>query len=56
MEFWANLEHKLCYKKNLPQAVLESTAAELSECAEISAMLDSKMQGIRNTIEEAMEE
>lgn len=51
MEFWANLEHKLRYKKNLPANVLELTAAELSECAEMSAKLDLKMQNVKNIIE-----
>lgn len=51
MEFWANLEHKLRYKKNLPADVLELTAAELSECAEMSAKLDLKMQNVKNIIE-----
>lgn len=51
MEFWANLEHKLRYKKNLPDDVLSLTAAELSECAEMSAQLDLKMQNAKNIIE-----
>ena len=34
MDFWANLEHKLRYKKDLSEDVLALTAAELSECAE----------------------
>ena len=51
MEFWANLEHKLRYKKNLPEDISLLTAEELSECAEISALLDLKMQKIRDTIE-----
>lgn len=51
MEFWANLEHKLRYKKDLPDHVIQNTATELSECAEFSALLDQKMQNIRNTIE-----
>ena len=51
MEFWANLEHKLRYKKNLSENIAMLTAAELSECAEMSAQLDLKMQKIRNVIE-----
>lgn len=51
MEFWANLEHKLRYKKNLPEHIAELTAAELSECADMSAQLDQKMQNVRNIIE-----
>ena len=51
MEFWANLEHKLRYKKNLPDELVTLTSSELSECAEMSAQLDSKMQKVRNIIE-----
>lgn len=51
MEFWANLEHRLRYKKNLPSDILSATADELSQCAEISAMLDERMQQIRDTVE-----
>lgn len=51
MEFWANLEHKLRYKKDLSEEVQLATADALFECADISAMLDKKMQGIRNTVE-----
>ena len=51
MEFWANLEHKLRYKKNLPEDVSALTASELSECARMSNELDQKMQNVRNIIE-----
>lgn len=51
MEFWANLEHKLRYKKNLPDNILSLTAKELEECAEMSALLDSKMQKVKDVIE-----
>lgn len=51
MDFWANLEHKLRYKKNLPETVAMLTAEELSECAAMSAQLDLKMQKIKDVIE-----
>lgn len=51
MEFWANLEHKLRYKKEIPESVALNMAAELSECAEMSALLDRKMQSVRDMIE-----
>ncbi len=51
MEFWANLEHRLRYKKNLEENVSRSTSKELQECAQVSAMLDTKMQSIRDIIE-----
>lgn len=51
MEFWANLEHRLRYKKNIDADIAARTACELSECAQISALLDEKMQRVRNIIE-----
>lgn len=51
MEFWANLEHRLRYKKDIDGALLEQTAHELTDCAQISALLDEKMQHVRNIIE-----
>lgn len=56
MDFWANLEHKLRYKKNLSEELTRQTEAELSECARMSALLDEKMQNIRNTIEHDTEQ
>lgn len=49
MDFWASLEHKMRYKKDLNCA--EEIATELKECAEESARLDAKMQRIRARIE-----
>lgn len=51
MEFWANLEHQMRYKKDLSPELLEEISAELSACAETSAELDLRMQEIRYTIE-----
>lgn len=51
MEFWANLEHRLRYKKDLPEAVQQATADELYQCAEASAQLDRRMQQVRYTVE-----
>ncbi len=56
MEFWANIEHRLRYKKNLSDEILKSTAKDLKECAETSALLDLKMQQIKATIEKNTEE
>lgn len=50
MDFWASLEHKLRYKKNLPADVQESLAGDLKRCADESARWDAKMQDIRNQI------
>ncbi len=51
METWANLEHRLRYKKNLSPELLEKTQTALLECAESSSMIDEKMQEVRNLIE-----
>ena len=47
MEFWANLEHKLRYKKNLPPELAAATAKRLYDCAERSALLYDEMQRVR---------
>ena len=51
MEFWANLEHRLRYKKNLSEEINLLTQKELLICANQSAELDERMQKIRNLIE-----
>lgn len=51
MDFWASLEHKLKYKKNINEEDAEIISKELIECSEISASLDKKMEEIRNRIE-----
>ena len=50
MDFWASLEHKLRYKKNLNPRLAEELAEELKSCAEESAKLDEKMLRIRDRI------
>jgi putative GTP pyrophosphokinase len=52
MDFWASLEHKLRYKKNLNSQTAAQLAEELEACAEESAKLDEKMLRIRNRIAE----
>lgn len=47
MDFWASLEHKLRYKKDIPAKESELLAKELYECAQESAALDERMQDIR---------
>ncbi|MBQ7039596.1 MAG: GTP pyrophosphokinase family protein [Clostridia bacterium] len=56
MDFWASLEHKLRYKKNIPDSEAELLAKELTECAETSAALDMKMEEIRKRIAKFEEE
>ena len=49
MDFWASLEHKLKYKKNIENA--EEISKELQRCAEASSQLDLGMQALRDRIE-----
>lgn len=51
MDFWASLEHKLKYKKNLNSELAE-ISAELKTCAEEISRLDMKMQEIHRRIDE----
>lgn len=50
MDFWASLEHKVRYKKDIPVEVEAQLQAELKECADVSAMLDRKMENIKNRL------
>lgn len=50
MDFWASLEHKLKYKKNLPEEKKDILSQELIDCANESALLDQRMQKVRNII------
>lgn len=50
MDFWASLEHKLKYKKELPAEINDRLVDELLECANISADLDMRMQSIRKQL------
>lgn len=50
MDFWASLEHKLKYKKDLDDQA--AISKELKECAEGIAALDLRMQEIRDRIGE----
>ncbi|GAA0818160.1 GTP pyrophosphokinase [Clostridium tertium] len=54
MDFWASLEHKLRYKKNISLEEAEIISKELLECSEISATLDKRMEDIRNRIEKKL--
>ena len=51
MESWANLEHRLRYKKNLSPEMTQKTEEALLNCAENSILIDEKMQEVRNLIE-----
>lgn len=49
MDFWASLEHQLCYKKN--NEFTKEMADELFECAKMSAELDLRMDELRKNVQ-----
>ncbi len=53
MDFWASLEHKLKYKKNVDNS--EEIVAKLKICADSIEILDFQMQEIRNEIDKHRE-
>ena len=50
MDFWDSLDHKLSYKKDIPEEEAKLLRQELLECAQISADLDVRMGEIKNRI------
>lgn len=50
IDFWASLDHKLSYKKDIPEEEAKLLRQELLECAQISADLDVRMGEIKNRI------
>lgn len=48
MEFWASLEHDIRYKKDVKYS--KKDARELAACAELSAMLDERMDRLRKSL------
>jgi len=49
MDFWASLEHQLCYKQD--NEFTKQMADELFECARISAELDFRMDELRKNVQ-----
>ena len=49
MDFWASLEHKLKYKKDVDDA--DEIVSQLKACADSIETLDYQMQEIRNRID-----
>lgn len=50
MDFWASLEHKLKYKKDIPGDI-EDISRRLKECSDEISVLDLKMQEIHKLID-----
>lgn len=53
MDFWASLEHQMRYKKDIPDCITQKLFRDLGECADISAMLDQRMQDIKNSLDKS---
>ena len=51
MDFWASLEHKLRYKKDIPADTADDIARQLQECAAVVSRTDKQMLEIRKQIE-----
>ncbi len=48
MDFWASLEHQMRYKKDVE--FTDAMAAELLECATLSAALDKRMEKLNQSV------
>lgn len=46
MDFWASIEHKLRYKKNLSESISADISEDLRQCAEEIHKMDLRMQTI----------
>lgn len=53
MNTWASLEHRLRYKKDLPEETQKEIAQQLMNCARISEELDRIMLSIKQKVDEA---
>ena len=53
MDLWASQEHKLRYKKSIPDDEEESISNELAECAQILSSVDTRMQALRTKLSES---
>ena len=54
MDSWASMEHQIVYKKDVK--LTPEMQAELDRCAELSAELDEKMDNLRKSVSEKMNE
>ena len=51
MDFWASLDHRLSYKKEMDPAITKQLHQELIACYDESARLDERMEAVRNAID-----
>lgn len=54
MDWWASVEHRVRYKKEIPENLRAQVESELKECAEINASLDRKMQSIHHLLDQSI--
>ena len=54
MDFWANLEHRMKYKRDLSQKAVDMIYRDLRECADTINETDEKMMEIRNRINDVL--
>lgn len=53
MDFWASLEHRMRYKKDIPPFIAQELAVELRKYADESAKIDRRMEEVKDKIEES---
>lgn len=51
MDFWASLDHRLSYKKEMDLAITQQLHEELIACSNESSKLDERMEAVRNAID-----
>ncbi len=51
MDFWASLDHRLSYKKEMDPAITQQLHEELIACSNESSKLDERMEAVRNAID-----
>ena len=56
MDFWASLEHKLRYKKEIPESEKDYLQKELFECAQMINTLDQRMEAVKDRIAQKSEQ
>ena len=56
MDLWASLEHKIKYKKALPEDAALKMEKELSKCADLCRQLDEEMAAIQKEADVYLEE
>ena len=50
MDFWASVDHKIRYKKDIAESEQAAIAQELAECAALCADMDRRMENLRSRV------